>query len=190
MKKSTVVLGIVLLSACSSIKKDYTITSCSYLPEPKWVKKESQKADNEYKYFVAKAENSNQRLCEKTASARASAVIASEIATTITNAYNNVIESSDDEYKDISSETLEQNIEMYLAGVEQAESYWQKRKYSKELGAEKDISKYQCYALLKMNKKNYEKVVDLSLNKMMQLLQNNDENLKNKVKNEVLNADE
>ena len=190
MKKTIALLFILLLGACSSIKKDYVITNSSYTPMPKWAKKEAQKSDDDYKYFVSKAENVNQRLCEKTASARANAVIASEIASTINNTYKSVVESKNEEATELSNETLQQNINIYLAGVEQAESYWEKRKYSTELGSEKDRTSYQCYILLRMNRKNYEKAVNASIEKMMQLIQNNDNNLKNEIKNEVLNNNE
>ena len=190
MKKSLILFSVLLLGACSSVKRDYTITNSSYTPTPKWVKKEAQKSDDNYKYFVSKAENVNQRLCEKTASARANAVIASEIASTINNTYKNIVESKNEKATELSSETLQQNINMYLSGVEQAESYWEKRRYSKELGSEKDYTIYQCYTLLKMNKKNYEKAVNASIEKMMQLIQNNNNNLKNEIKNEILNSDE
>ena len=55
MKKEFLLLSL-LLASCSSIKKDYVITSISYSPTPKWVKKEYQKPDKNYKYFVSKAD--------------------------------------------------------------------------------------------------------------------------------------
>lgn len=185
MKKEFLLLPLILVS-CNSIKKDYVITSISYSPTPKWVKKESQKSDKDYKYFVSKAENTNQRLCEKTASARANLVVASEISTMINNTYKSVVESKNEEAKELSNEVLEQSVQVYLAGVEQAESYWEKRKYTKELGAEKDIVKYQCYSLIKMNKKNYERAVNASVDKMMRLLQEDNKELKQEIKDKVL----
>lgn len=185
MKKEFLLLPLILVS-CNSIKKDYIITSISYSPTPKWVKKEYQKPDKDYKYFVSKAENTNQRLCEKTASARANLVVASEISTMINNTYKSVVESKNEETKELSNEVLEQSVQVYLAGVEQAENYWEKRKYTKELGAEKDIVKYQCYSLIKMNKKNYERAVNASVDKMMRLLQEDNKELKQEIKDKVL----
>lgn len=189
MKKEFLLLPLLLVS-CNSVKKDYVVTSASYSPVPKWVKKESQKSDKDYKYFVSKAENVNQRLCEKTATARANLTIASEISTTINNTYKSVIESKDEEAKELSNEVLEQSVKVYLAGVEQGESYWEKRKYTKELGAEKNITKYQCYSLVKMNKKNYEKAVNASIDKMMSLLEEDNKELKEEIKNKVLEENE
>lgn len=189
MKKEFLLLSL-LLASCSSIKKDYVITSISYSPTPKWVKKEYQKPDKNYKYFVSKAESTNQRLCEKTASARANLVVASEISTMINNTYKNVVESKNEEAKELSNEILEQSVQVYLAGVEQEENYWEKRKYTKELGAEKDIVKYQCYSLIKMNKKNYEKAVNASIDKMMRLLQEDNKELKQEIKDKVLEENE
>ena len=189
MKKELLLLPLILAS-CNSVKKDYIITSASYSPTPKWVKKESQEEDKLYKYFVSKAENTNQRLCEKTASARANLVVASEISTMINNTYKSVVESKNEEAKELSNEILEQSVKVYLAGVEQAENYWEKRRYTKELGSEKDITKYQCYSLVKMNKDNYNKAVSASIDKMMKLIQEDNEELKQEIKNKVLEENE
>lgn len=175
-----------MVVSCNGIKKDYIVTDASYLPQPKWVKKGKYNASkkDEYKYFVSKGDNVNQRLCEKTAQARATAIVASEISNEIVDTYNNVIDSKDIDANEVASEKLEQNIKMFLAGVENEETYWEKRKYSKELGAEQDMSKYQCYALVKMNKKTYNNVLNASIDKMMTLVSTSPEN-KDLVKNEL-----
>lgn len=175
--------------SCSNIKKDYEIRDASYLPAPKWVKEGKQKSSSkdEYKYFVSKAENVNQRLCERTANTRANLVVASEIANVINSAYENVINSNADEYSEISNEKLQQNVNIHLAGVQNEESYWEKRQYLVQLGASKDVVKYQCYSLVKMNKENYDKAVNLSLDKMMSSISNDKKaEIKEDVKNEII----
>lgn len=184
MKKAllSVVLGISVIS-CSNIKKDYIIADASYLPAPKWVKKgkyETSKKD-EYKYFISKGENSNQRLCEKTARSRANLVVASEISSNIEDVYKNIINSNESESSEVTSEKLQQNIKLNLAGIENEETYWEKRQYQTKLGASKDVTKYQCYSLVKMNKENYNKAVNLSVEKMLS-------SISNEVKQEVINT--
>ena len=181
------ILGISVMS-CSNLKKDYIITDASYLPAPKWVKKgkyETSKKD-EYRYFISKGENVNQRLCEKTAKARANLAVASEIANSINDAYKNIINSNENESTEITSEKLQQNVKLNLAGVENEETYWEKRQYQTKLGAGKDIVKYQCYSLVKMNKENYSKAVNLSVNKMLSSIssENKQEVIKAIVENE------
>lgn len=176
------ILGISVMS-CSNLKKDYIITDASYLPIPKWVKNgkyETSKKD-EYKYFISKGENINQRLCEKTAKARANITVATEIANNISDAYKNIINSNENEFNEITSEKLQQNISLYLAGVENEETYWEKRQYQTKLGAGKDMVKYQCYSLVKMNKENYNKAVNLSVEKMLS-------SISNEVKQGVINT--
>ena len=50
-----------------------------------------------------------------------------------------------------------------------------------KLGASKDVTKYQCYSLVKMNKENYNKAVNLSVEKMLS-------SISNEVKQEVINT--
>lgn len=180
-------LGLSVV-ACSGIKKDYNITAASYLPEPKWVKKEKYKASkkDEFKYFVSKAENVNQRLCEKTANSRANLVVASEIAMTIEDAYKNAIKSTDGEASELSSEQLKQTVKLNLAGVQNEETYWQKRQYLVSLGASEDIIKYQCYSLVKMTKENYNRAVNASVDKIMKdITMENKEQITESIKEKV-----
>ncbi|MDR1498981.1 MAG: hypothetical protein LBS34_01695 [Rickettsiales bacterium] len=185
-----IILGLIITS-CGSIKKNYVIVDAAYLPTPKWVKNGSYKTSqkSEYKYFVSTAENINKRLCEKTASARGNATIAGEIATTTNNTYKNMVKSEDGETTEISSEKLEQNIAMYLAGVENEETYWEKRLYPKSLGAKEDSEKYRCYILLKMNKSIYDKALNLSIEKTMKSISADEKNgeEEGKVKLQLIN---
>ena len=166
----------VLLASCSGFKKDYIVTDASYQPAPKWVKKGTygESSKNEYKYFVSKASDINQRLCERGAQARATNVVANELATKINNAYNSAIDSNQEEAKEISSETLKQSISLYLAGIQNHETFWEKRKYTKELGAEKDETRFQCYALVRMDRKVYNRMINASIEKMLESIQDFD----------------
>lgn len=192
MKNKIIILTLTLvLSACGSkIKKDYIITDASVEKQPSWVKKMVYKTKkNEYKYFISRAENVNQRLCEKGAEARAKIVVAGEIATEIENNYNEVIKSKDLKASESVTNNLKEVVSMYLAGVEVEEKYWEKRNYKVSLGAENDVNKYSCFVLVKMNKNNYDKAVNLSLDRMFDKIRNKtmDKNTKDEVKEEIKN---
>lgn len=190
MKKILLLAIIIATTACSNFKKDYVVVDASTNSKPKWVKKENYKTSSksEYKYFVSKNDNVSQKLCEKGAMAKASAVVASEITMQLNDIYRNVVESKGKEFEDIANENLEQSVKMYLAGIEKDEMYWEKRKYSTELGAEKDVSKYQCYALIKMNRISYNKVLNLSIEKMMDLISSdNKEEIESDIKDKMIN---
>jgi len=194
MKKSllTVALGLSLV-ACSGIKKDYIVTDASYLPQPKWVKKGKYKASksDEYKYFISSGDNVSKRLCEKTANARANLVVSQEIAQSIDDAYKNTINSNGNEATESASEKLQQTVKLYLAGVENEESYWEKRQYLKKKGATEDLTKYQCYSLVKMKKTNYNNAVSKSVDKMMSSLDvENKKEVAETIKNEVMENEE
>lgn len=169
MRKTNIaiILSMCLLSACTTFKKDYVITDASRSSKPKWVKKEAKDSDNEFHYFVSYANNANQRLCEKSAIARATAIVAGEIANTLVDNYNENNTNENENINSISKEDLQQDILMYISGVKKAEGYWEKRRYSSDLGAIDNKTEYKCYALMKMDKDTYQKVMDLSTKKML-----------------------
>jgi hypothetical protein len=190
MKKIKIFVFVgLLLASCGGIKKDYVVVDVAYTPQPKWMKKLKNKAsaDSEYKYFISSADNVNQRLCEKTAKARVNSVIAGEIATELNDTYRSVTESKNDDSSDAVIERLEQNVKLYLSGVENEDSYWEKRKYLRDKGAEKDLVKYQCYSLVKMNRKIYNDVLRASIEKMVVLIQgSNKDEIKEKMSEKLL----
>lgn len=186
MKKILFILLLITIASCSNFKKDYVLVDASQKSAPNWVKNSKKKDTKDEKFFISKAENVNQRLCEKSASARATAVVASEIAQTLINKYTEITESKNLQADSKSKENLEQNISLFLAGIQNEQNYWEKRRYSKELGAENDVVKYQCYALLKMDAKNYNNILALSMEKMLENAKYKPE-LKNEIKSELIN---
>ena len=195
MKKFCLILLTVLTVSCSKFKKDYKVVDASSNKRPSWVEKEKYKASakDEYKYFVSKGENTNQRLCEKTATARATNVVASEIANELVDAYNQSIKNNNSNVSEITSEDLKQTVNMYLAGVENDEKYWEKRKYSTELGAEKDYNQFVCYALIRIKKKTYDNALNASIDRMMDRLKRSEKDadkvnqISNEIKENLLN---
>lgn len=187
MKKinAVIILSLCILNACTTFKKDYVITDASRNSKPKWVKMESKESDNEFHYFVSYANNANQRLCEKSAIARATAIVAGEISNTIVDNYkeNNINENGN--INDISKEDLQQDILMYISGVKKEEGYWEKRQYSSDLGAIDNKSEYKCYALMKIDKDTYKKIMDLSIEKMMNKISNDEGEAKKEMQEEI-----
>ena len=177
------IMTLCLLMSCNKIRKDYIVTDASVQNQPKWVKKMVYNPKkSEYKYFVSKADNINQELCQKGAEVRARAVIASEIASEIYDAYEETAKSNNIEDNELATANLKQTVSVYLSGAEVDEKYWEKRSYKKNLGAEKDINKYFCYTLMKMNN------VNLSLDRMFRKVQMDD--IKEEVKNKLIKNNE
>lgn len=177
-----IVLSACLLNACSNIKKDYVVTDASQNSRPDWVKKEKKNSDKEFNYFVSHGNNINQRLCEKSAMARTSSLVAGEIATQINNAYTEISDNNNDILNLTSNEELKNNINLYLSGLKKEEGYWEKREYKKELGASEDKREYQCYVLMKMDKKTYNDALNLSIEKMLNTIsQDEKQQLKEKL---------
>ena len=80
-------------------------------------------------------------------------------------------------------EDTENLIKANLVGVELRETYWEKRKYSKELGADKDKSSYYCYQLSRVKRENHDKMISEMLDKELKNIKNND--LKEKIENQI-----
>ncbi|MFG1482311.1 hypothetical protein ABMA79_13735 [Halobacteriovorax sp. HFRX-2_2] len=147
-------ISIALIS-CASGKKarefeiDYKILNASNKIEPDWLESaDNYKGDKDYHYFLSQSENRNRRLCVKSATARSTAVIASEISQEIANDYTEVTNLDEDsqEIKTF-SETLTQSIRTKVSGVRVKEQYWEKRQKMKD---EKLIGDpyYTCYSLV------------------------------------------
>lgn len=160
MKKSTLILfgGIAVLAACSSFEPDYTVTDASHASRPDWIQpenvKESGSSSNrkEHRYYIDSAENINQRLCLKSAEARATQKVASEIAQEVVSRYEERAQSDNQTALEQVKEKLEQNIQVSLHGVRVQSSYWEKRAYKQELGAPKDYTSYKCDVVVKIKK--------------------------------------
>jgi hypothetical protein len=160
MKKSTLVLfgSFAVLAACSSLKPDYTITDASHSSRPDWIQpeyvKESDSSANrkEYRYYVDSSENINQRLCLKSAEARATQKVAAEIAQEIVSHYEERVLSNNETAQEQLSENLAQNLQVILHGIRFQNQYWEKRVYKQELGALKDYATYKCDVVVKIKK--------------------------------------
>ncbi len=156
-----------------TFKPDFEVMDASEKIIPEWIKVPS-KVDREdlrenHRYFVNESNNKNQRLCEKSAEARASAQVASEITQFIKNSYAEATQGGEnEEVSQYMQEQLAQETQAFVVGASLRKKYWEKRSYKVSLGAVSDEVKYYCYAVIRMTKKDLEKATDMARLKLLQ----------------------
>lgn len=190
------VTGILMVSAltlvgCSSAKKadmseeqvaksekeikteapDYVIMEASQPTRPAWILDpmlgDEVKERKKSRYFVNESKNVNQRLCVRSAEARATSQISREIAQFMKNSYTEATQNEGDDATEYMEEQLAQESQTFLVGAKSLKTFWEKRRYKEELGAEEDKTEYTCYALVKMTKKDVEEAVKRSRRKLL-----------------------
>ncbi len=188
-KKVSLILVLACLGACQSNKKiDYIITDSSPDKKPVWVdnvRKFEKKKENEpekYKYFKAEATSINKRLCEKSAIDNTNIAIAGELNTEVNDLYTGYTNVAGENtlLNDDKTEEIRVVIKNNLSGVEPRESYWEKRKYTTELGAEEEKVVYYCYQLSRVNRKTHDKLISEAINKNLEKIKNGEEKEKAK----------
>jgi len=173
----TVGVMLALLTVSCASKKDkkyeerefdmaYKVVDASRNAFPEWVDSPPKNEKEDFRYFVSEAQNKNQRLCLKSAEVRASAKIASEISQFVKNTYGESTQGGDAVVEEYMEESLAQEAQAFIVGAQVERTYWEKRKYEKNSGAEEDFTAYQCYVLVKMNKKNLEKAIKNAMAKL------------------------
>jgi len=186
------VLGLLGLVSCGSKDKkesanevtpsvqtqpDYIIQEMSKNPAPKWIKA-PQKADKskvrrKYRYFVNSSEHASKRLCLRSAEARATAHVAGEIAQFIKNTYAEATQGGgDEEVSEYMQEQLAQETQAFVVGSRVLKTFWEKRFYKEELGAEEDKRVYSCFAVVRISKKNLAKAVRSAQAKLLDGIEN------------------
>lgn len=193
----TSLLLATLLASCSHKKLDYVVTDYSHDKKPVWVndiKKFEKKKDNEaekFKYFRSEGESINKRLCEKSAIVNTNIVIAGEISNELDNLYTGLTEVQMEEMmlSDNKKEETKNRIKNKLVGVELRETYWEKRKYSTELGAEKDKTAFYCYQLSRVDRKKHDTIINEMFERELRKIKN--DQVKEEIKEQVKkNAEE
>lgn len=183
-KKISILLIATCLAACSSSRKpSYVITESSENKTPSWVenlRKFEKKKENDsekYKYFKAEGNSINRRLCEKSAIDNTNVAIASEISTEINNLYTGLtsVENESMLTNDNKKEETTALVKNKLSGVEPRESYWERRKFSVELGADEDKSVFYCYQLSRVNRKTHDKIINEMIEKNLKTIKNPEE---------------
>jgi hypothetical protein len=159
-----------------TFKPDFEVIDASDKIIPEWIKK-PHKVDKEeerknFRYFVNESSNVNQRLCEKSAEARANAQVATEITQFIKNSYAEATQGGENE--EVSSymqEQLAQETQSFVVGASVVKKYWEKRSYKEALGAAQNEVKFYCYTVVKMAKKDLEKATDMARAKLLKSIQ-------------------
>jgi hypothetical protein len=188
MKISLLVLPVLLLLAsCATTEKaeeatpapqadrdyqiDYVLVDASQGERPGWILNPHVSDDSnkraKYRYFVSEANRNQKRLCTKSAVARANARIAGEITQFIKNTYSESVQGTDDDVSEYMQEQLTQEIQSFVVGAETSRTYWEKRRYKKELGAMANKDTYACYALVKMKKENLSEMIKMARKKIL-----------------------
>ncbi|EQC46600.1 hypothetical protein [Bacteriovorax sp. Seq25_V] len=184
MKKLLLITTAFALVSCGSSEKkaeeptprqfakDYTLLDASSGLVPEWIenptKGDKSSEIKKNRYFVNESSNVQKRLCVRSAEARATARIAQEIAQFMKNSYAEATQNGDDEVNEYMQEQLATEAQAFVVGSSVLKTYWEKRAYKEALGAEEDKTEYNCFALVKMSKKNLEKAVISARKKLVE----------------------
>lgn len=183
MFKKILGLSLILaISACSSEPKQnperdmegpvFQLMDASNKRLPLWIETPElgDKAKNREKnrYFVSESSHGNKRLCTRSAEARATTKIAQEVAQFIKNSYAEATQgSADEEVEQYMQEQLAQETQSFLVGAGVIKNYWEQRRYKKEMGAQEDAVKFECYALVRISKGSLEKAMAAARRKLL-----------------------
>lgn len=184
MKRLLLVTAIALsLVGCGSsakkdepkpreFKKDFEVVDASLGLIPEWIempsKGDTSAEAKKNRYFVNESANVEKRLCVRSAEARATARIAQEIAQFMKNSYAEATQNGDDEVNEYMQEQLATETQAFVVGSSVIKTYWEKRSYKEALGASEDKVEFNCFALVKMSKKNLEKAVNSARRKLVE----------------------
>ena len=177
MKKLIYILLLLSVYSCSSSKKprdfklEYEVVNASNRIQPDWIEDVSKyEGSKGERYFVAESENAIKRLCIKSSTARASSVIAGEVAQEIQNDYTEVTRQNEDkEVEKFFSETLRQLIQTEVSGIRVINQYWEKRKFAED---DKGASKvdYRCHSLVSISESRLDKAINLAQKKTLMVV--------------------
>ena len=170
-------LLVVVSCASRSFERSYKVVDASHVDIPEWLNEPQEWASdvdddddtedyvkkNRYYTFSTEAKNSQTISCE-IAKARASAELAAEITTFIKQSLavskQGDPTSQDEALSEYVEDTLAKEVQTFIVGARVYRTYWEKRKFEKELGAKKDWAGYVCSALVKISKANLKNAFD------------------------------
>lgn len=180
----SVALGLGMLCACSSykpktvdnkktIEKDYKVTDASSRYRPTWIedasywaKKEKQNVQDWNYFSYETSPKADRELACDLARANVKADIAAEVKTDVSKKLDSLREdgqtalSEGGFVRSYIERSLQTKISQNLVGARTEKVYWEKRSFSKEMGATRDGVGYTCAVLSKIQKKNLELAVD------------------------------
>ena len=172
MKISLLLLSLIssLLFGCASrsLERDYRVIDASHEDIPQWVSELDEWLDdeeddykkNKYYIYTSEAKNSRDISCEL-AKAKSASIVAGEISTSIKHSFAQSIHGDASSKTEKLNEYIEDNlakvVQAHIVGAKVYKTYWEKRKFEKELGAKQDWNGFVCTALIKMSKGNLKK---------------------------------
>ena len=184
MKKVLATLLFIGLVSCASykpevvdnkdtIEKDYKVTDASSRYRPTWIEDASYWAKEEeqdmkswqFFSFETSAKADRELACDL-AKANVKADIASQIKVKIDKSLDSYREdgqtalSEGGFVRSYINRSLKSKIAQNLVGARTEKTYWEKRNFSTELGAPKNVVGYTCAVLAKIQKKNVELAID------------------------------
>jgi hypothetical protein len=179
MKLTSLTLLLILSVACSSrsLQRDYVVVDSSHQDIPEWVEDLDEWIDDEQddkkksRYYVYTSDPKNDRTisCEL-AEARAGSKVAGEVSQFIKQTIASSIEGDPKSKKKALEQYIEEDlvkeVQAKLVGVKVLKTYWEKRRFQKDLGAKKNKDAYTCTKLLKISKKNLKRLFKMSYAKM------------------------
>jgi len=189
---------MISMYGCSSrkLEKDYKVVDASSEDIPEWVSnldewiedEEKDAKDHKYYIYTTEAKNSRATACE-IAKARSASNIAAEISTFIKQSLAQS-KTGDPTLKnkklaEYVQDDLAKEVQAFVVGAQNYKEYWEKKRFLKEKGAEKDWDGYTCTSLVKISKKLLKNAFDRS---EKTLVQKSDSNLKEVVKNIMQDA--
>lgn len=198
-------LVAVLTVSCGSSKKKpkgeeitektYKLveTSTNHDKRPDWVfdppSFNSEKTRKKFRYFVSESESPNRRLAEKSSQTRATAKIAAEVAQFIKNSYAESVQGGPDEdVSEYMQEQLASETQAFVVGAQALETFWEKRRYLEKMGAEEDKSVYKAYTLVRIKKKDVEKMVKAAKKRLIDRIPSETKSKTNKALKDVEKA--
>lgn len=171
----TLLLSGFILASCASrkLERDYKVVDASHQDIPEWVSdldewlddEEDDFAKNRYYIYETEAKNSRSTACE-IAKARSAANVASEISTFIKQSFAQSKHGDptklDSKLSEYVQDDLAKEVQAFIVGAQSYKTYWEKRKFMKEMGAQADQEGYVCTSLIKISKDNLKKAFNRS----------------------------
>lgn len=188
MKYITLTLISLILASCSSrkLQKDYVVVDSSHQDIPEWVEdldewiddNDENKKNSRYYTYTTDPKNDRQISCEL-ADARAAKQVAQEVSTYINQNLASTIsgdpKAKKEQLDQYVEETLVKKVKANIVGARTIKTYWEKRRYQKDMGAKKNMDAYTCTKLIRVPKKNVKKLFSLAFKKLESKTRNNKE---------------
>lgn len=175
MKLIYLILISIITVGCASrkLEKDYKVVDASHQDIPEWVEdldewlddEEEDFEKNRYYIYTTEAKNSRSTACE-IAKARSVANVAAEISTFIKQSFAQSKHGDptvkNKKLSEYVQDDLAKEVQAFIVGAQNYKSYWEKRRFMKEMGAKSDWDGFTCTSLVKISKSNLKKAFERS----------------------------